>query len=173
MQRLGQQASGPTPPPASACATVHAALEHALWQLPPSMDSMHHASKAHRCARSHPRRPSPLCFPPCFHICLWSPWNLRQGPFRAPPPPPPPSNPPPPPSCLCRPLTRQQLRYAAADAHALVAMYQRLHRLRSGLETPFWVAAFSGKDARIPGVESRLLQLPCSCWRPALWLHSH
>ncbi|KAL4436993.1 hypothetical protein ABPG75_004132 [Micractinium tetrahymenae] len=44
-----------------------------------------------------------------------------------------------------RPLTQQQLRYAAADAHALVAMYRRLHKIRPGLETPFWVVAFSGR----------------------------
>lgn len=43
-----------------------------------------------------------------------------------------------------RPLLPLQLRYAAADAHALVALYQALQKRRLGLETPFWLSQFSG-----------------------------
>jgi len=43
-----------------------------------------------------------------------------------------------------RPLLPLQLRYAAADAHALVAVYQALQGRRQGLETPFWLSQFSG-----------------------------
>ena len=43
-----------------------------------------------------------------------------------------------------RPLRPLQLRYAAADAHALVALYQALQKRGPGLETPFWLSQFSG-----------------------------
>lgn len=46
-----------------------------------------------------------------------------------------------------RPLRPAQLAYAAADAHALVALHAELLRRRAGLDTPFWVEHMSGAPA--------------------------
>ena len=67
-----------------------------------------------------------------------------------------------------RPLLPLQLRYAAADAHALVALYQALQKRRRGLETPFWLSQFSGAQGgfREEGQEgrSRVNTRDVCCW---------